>query len=144
MSDMRRLMNIVTEAVVREGAGSETLYHVTLQENVPIIMEQGLMPQDGQPVFLSTDISDAVRRYADPNHKGYGPHVVLAVRLADLDPTHLGPDLDDLWELYAEEDWPHEDREPDDMTWQESLQMCSQCSYNSIIPPAAIRVARTV
>jgi hypothetical protein len=124
------------------------LYHCTLAQNVPAILEQGLDPkrsrtQAYQSIFLAGDLWKA-EDYAHSQHSGKaGPYTILAIKLAALDKSLLEPDGDDLpdmlWDMGI-----HDSGAWKNYTWRQSLRIAGQCSYAGVIPPSAITVIKEI
>jgi hypothetical protein len=65
------------------------------------------------------------------------PRVILQISTSELSLAHLGPDDDDVKDILSQQ---RSDRSWYDLTWRQSLELCSQCTYASEIPPRMIAV----
>ena len=120
-----------------------TLYHLTSSLSLDSILNGGLDPDKSREppsrrrhVYFSLEPSHAIA-YAGHHDDWTGDAVLLAVSLADLDLSLLGPDDVDLPDLMAstsgKENWAT-------VSWEESLSISGQCTYAGTVPPSAIRV----
>lgn len=120
---------------------STLLYHVTAKSNLPGILANGLLPGS----FWTTDEALADYYRETVSDEGQEP-VLLAVKLEDLEPEALAPDMPGLEEpittvldLSEDEVWRKWQRS--DQTWQESLEIVSSLCYERNIPVDLLRVA---
>ena len=113
------------------------LYHLTKTEYLPSIKTNGLTPSDKGWVYLSDDEFTA-QNYANGYDKGTSVSL-LKINGRSLDISKLGPDDDDLKDILNQrastKNWY-------DITWQQSLRLCSQMTYSGIILPRDILVEK--
>lgn len=116
----------------------EILYHLTPAANLPTILAGGLSPDcsrehagRARSVYLAADAGHALA-YADHHGDGHTAHVLLRVRVCDLDPDVLCPDDVDLPELM--DDWAK-------TSWIVSLMVSGQCCYGRQIPADVLEMS---
>lgn len=114
------------------------LYHGTYRSNIEAIKREGLDPSKSQSsldaVFLAIDEHTA-RQY-DHHHAGIRDEwVILGINTVNLDLDLMGPDNYELPEMLHHND---DDREWDEVSWDDSLNICGQCAYHGVIPPTSI------
>lgn len=127
------------------------LYHTTGLKNLPSIEKYGLDPEkaagwsrvdgkmiEARPIYLAVDQlqSEAYGSYFEGQRA-----VVLQIDVSQLDKDKLGPDDVDLPGMLDQEG---DDREWNEVSWEESLKICGQCTYDGVIPPSAIRPIKEV
>lgn len=112
------------------------LYHCTDVENVHSIFEHGLDPAHSKwsdAVYLA---GDELHAWGYDGHHGQLSSVMLKIDLTMLDEEKLLPDDVDLPDCLGEpDDWERFD-------WKESIQICGQCRYEGVVPPAAISIIK--
>jgi hypothetical protein len=122
-------------------AQNMVLLHATGEEQLTSIAAQGIRPgsywagwQDIHQYYLAT--------VADENQTP----ATLSVKLADLDPHFLAPDLPGIQEpitmtlgMTESEVWRRWSRSK--QTWSNSLRIVGTLRYNALIPPELIRYA---
>ena len=120
------------------------LYHLTPAAKLPEILEGGLDPEKSREpdfrarhVYLSADIPHALG-YADHHGEGHTEHALLRVAEDSLDEGHLGPDDVDLPDIIEDDD---DDRDWQDIGWQESLDLSGQCTCSVAIPAEKLEVS---
>lgn len=125
---MRHWIDILEGRTVR----FTVLYHCSPRTNLASIQTHGLDPAKSQwssAVYLAGDEPHA---WGYAKHHGQTDSVMLAITVAALDASKLGPDDVDLPDMLNDpDDWQ-------DYDWQASLRICGQCCYSGTIPPSAI------
>jgi len=111
------------------------LYHVTNSALLPSIKQFGLDPSKSKEpqfrdrnLYLSNDLNHALG-YVD-HHGDWSGVLILEIDSKDLNQKLLGPDdvdLPDILSQQGDENWY-------EYSWEESLKICSQCTYSGIIP----------
>jgi len=109
------------------------LYHCTPARLIPQIMEAGLQPGRKGWIYL-TDCLDTAGNYENGFDE---PCVILQISTSELSLAHLGPDDDDVKDILGQQ---RSSRSWYDLTWRQSLALCSQCTYASEIPPRLLVV----
>lgn len=110
-----------------------TLWHCTSARRLVSIQRHGLRTGPKGWSYLS-NCRDTAANYENAFDE---PTVLLAIDGAALDRSLLGPDDDDVADILNQN---RDDRRWNDLSWNESLDLCSQCTYSGHIPPSAIRV----
>jgi hypothetical protein len=140
---------LISEILAEARTGFATLYHCTSAANWPSIQQFGLDPARatrssdgapspaGHPLYLAADQGHAAGYANDAHRNEPGPWLILAVAVAQLDRTRLGPDDVDLPVILAQR---RSRKRWDECPWTESLRLSGQCTYDGIIPAAALRL----
>lgn len=123
------------------------LYHVTPEENLKDIKENGLQAKKSESssegVYLSDD------EFTAANYASMRPdvdHVLLKIDTSYLDKEKLGPDDYELEDFLERNDWEVGGKYYDsvyDLTWNQSLKYVNQLVYYDDVPVEAIEVVNT-
>ncbi len=113
------------------------LWHTTATRNLPSIQREGLNPlHAGRHIYLGADAPHAANyMYYIEDMWGDDEFALLQIDTSQLQHTLLGPDDVDLPDILAQEGY-----EGPGMSWEESLKISGQATYDGIIPPSAIEV----
>lgn len=133
------IVNLDIQEGLTEGWSPPTyLYHGTYRSLLPSIREHGLSSEFSRSslaaVFLAIDEHTA-RQYDHHHADMRDEWVILGIDTGKLDMSLMGPDNYELPEMLEHEGI---DKEWDDCSWEESLDICGQCAYHGVIPPEAI------
>jgi hypothetical protein len=111
------------------------LYHLTRYDLLPVIKDQGLRPTTKPWVYL-TDVEAVAANYCNLYDKGTEV-VLLKINPKYLDITKFGPDDDDLSDILNQR---RSYKRWYEISWNQSLKLTHQMTYEGVIPPAAIKV----
>ena len=120
------------------------LYHATLDRNLKSILRFGLLPSKSESslnaIYLTNDLFTA------ENYSSMRPDndfVILKIDISKLDQNFFVPDnyeLIDFLEDLEDEDHPFYEKNINDCTAKDSLELCNQVAYTKNIPVDAITV----
>lgn len=115
------------------------LYHTTVASRLASIQQQGLV-NSKRAIYLALHEGDAeaYASYAQHEH-GENSFVLFEVDLSKLDRSLLGPDDVDLVDLL---DQQGDARDYSEVSWEESLEISGQCTYDGVIPYSALRIIK--
>lgn len=122
------------------------LYHLTDASRLPAILKEGLDPRKtegaSQLVYFAST-KDQAMGYAGHHGDRISKPVLLSVEVKNLWSCDLGPDDCDLPDCLGSERMER-GRPWYQYGWRESLRICGQCAYSSVVPPKHIRVEADV
>jgi hypothetical protein len=118
------------------------LYHLTDESRLPSILRDGLDPRKtegaSELVYFASDKHTAIG-YAGHHGDRISKPVLLSVEVRSLWSCDLGPDDCDFPDALGSERLER-GRPWYQYSWRESLRICGQCAYSSVVPPKHIRV----